>query len=276
MIKLSAKPMMVRRYRVGVDLNKYARNFIIGCVLTALVSIAVVAFILLTAFESKWNEMTENYESEIRALETKLRSIEAEHEEEIKTIRADYEKEINARDETIAELTDKYAQLSEMKEQTFEFYKDYWYIFRDAPAGKGITLELIAYVDELCQQWDVNPQWMWAIYDLETGMNPKLDNAAGSGARGLGQVMPGTGKNIWEKILKKGTYTHSIAYDPFVNVEITVTHIGRNIAIGSMSNAIELYSGGGGSSYYNTVIQNGQSHGYTLTESNAHYPWQTK
>lgn len=273
---MPTKPMMVRRYRVGVDLNKYARNFIIGCVLSALVSIAAVSFILLTAFESKWNEMTSNYESEIRALTEQLQVIEAEHEEEVRQLREDYDKEINARDETITELTDKYTKLSEEKEQTFEFYKDYWYIFRDAPANRGITLELISYVDELCQQWDVNPQWMWAIYDLETGMDPKLDNAAGSGARGLGQVMPGTGRNIWEKILKKGSYTHTMAYDPFINAEITVTHIGRNIAIDSMSNAIELYSGGGGSNYYDIVIQNGRNHGYTLTEANAHYPWKTK
>jgi len=266
--------MIVRRYRVGVDLNTYARNFIIGCVVSAVVTATAILVVLLAAFQSKWNNMTESYEGEIRTLRETLSNVEVEHQKEIEDINAAHQEEVSSMQQTIDDLTMRYNELSNAKTAEFEFYKDYWYVFRDAPANSGISLELIKYVDDKCQEWDVNPHWMWAIYDLETGMNPSLDNAAGSGARGLGQVMPGTGKKLWEQILGHGagSYTHQIAYDPFVNAEITVCHIERNIAIGSMSNAIELYSGGGGSDYYNIVIEKGKKHGITLTEENAHYP----
>lgn len=86
-------------------------------------------------------------------------------------------------------------------------------------------------------------------------------------------MMPGTAKNLYENVLKKGTYTHDLAYDPFINAELSICHIGRNIAISTMENAIELYSGGGGSKYFNSVVNKGNAHGFTLSGGNAHYPY---
>lgn len=275
---MQEKQMIVRRYRVGVDIGKYTRNFIIGCVMSAAITLAAASVILLMLFQIKWEQMTTYYEGEISALNETLTNIEAEHQRELDELNAKHEAEVAELKNNLEELDELYTNLNNAKAADFDFYKDYWYVFRDAPANSGISLELIRFVDEKCQEWDVNPQWMWAIYDLETGFDTNLDNAAGSGARGLGQVMPSTGKEIWERILGHGagSYTHRMAYDPFVNAEITVTHIGRNIAIGSMSNAIQLYSGGGGQSYWSIVIDKGKNHGVTLTEANAHYPWTTK
>lgn len=270
---MSDKPMIVRRYRVGIDLNKYARNFVIGCVVSAVASVAITLIAMLVIFNAKIESMTTEYEGEIFALNNTLATIQGEHQQELDMQESAHEMLVTSLQNQLDEVTEQYNTVMEASAADFDYYKQYWYIFRDAPANSGISLELIKYVDEKCKEWDVNPQWMWAIYDLETGMDPRLDNSGGSGARGLGQVMPSTGKSIWETILNNGTYTHNMAYDPFVNAEITITHIGRNLAIGSMSNAIQLYSGGGGSSYYNTVISKGLEHGVTLTEANAHYPY---
>lgn len=273
---MPTREMLVRRYRVGIDVTKYTRNFILGCVTSAVVTLVILTAVFISLHNRQMMYMRDRYETRILDLENEMCSMEAKYLEEISDLKIEYQEQI---DELIAEIE----QLQELNSEAystqiadFEFYKDYWYVFRDAPANSGITLELIKYVDAQCQIWDVNPQVMWCIYDLETGMNPNLDNTAGSGARGLGQVMPGTGKYMWETILGhgSGSYTHTMAYDPFVNAEISVAHIGRDLRTKSLYDTINAYSGGGGDAYYGIILSNASDHGVSLDR--VHYPYKDK
>lgn len=79
---------------------------------------------------------------------------------------------------------------------------------------------------------------------------------------------------MWERILGHGagTFTLDMLYDPYVNVEITVAIIGRNMEkYDSMATSLKLYSGGS-SSYYDVIVGMAAEHGITLTENNTHYP----
>lgn len=264
-----SQPKILRRYQVGIDLDHYAHVMIVGCIISAvaaaLLTAAIAGVIIYT--------MRSSYEDKITNLETELSSIQESYENEIDLINLAHDEEVKDLNENITSLANQVEQLLQEDSADFEILRRYWYVFKDAVDNSGLSTELIKHVDDVCKEWDVNPHWMWMIWKSETGWSTGLDNKEGSGARGLGQIMPSTGKNLYENVLGRGTYTHTMAYDPFINSELSIVHIGRNIATSTMSNAIEIYSGGGGSSYYNKVVTNGKKYGITLTEANAHYSY---
>lgn len=271
--------MHTRRYRVGIDINKYFRLLILCCIITAAIAVIGTAVIIGSIFagayselESKYNtaqekatmydvlyeshmELTEDYNEAISYIKTK--------EIEIQTLTAEN-----------TALTAEIEEMNAQKTADFDTLRQFWYVFKEAPDNSGLTVDALLYSDEVCKEWDVNPAWMWHIYFKESGYDVDIDNYGGSGARGLGQVMPSTGKSFWENILGHGAGSFSVEmlYDPKVNIEITTCLIGRNIATSSMSNALELYSGGGGTAYWNRVVNAAAEHGITLTNDNAHYP----
>lgn len=136
----------------------------------------------------------------------------------------------------------------------------------------GISTDLVLYTDEQCQEWNLNPLLIWSIIELESNFNPSADNPKSS-ARGLGQIIKGTGKYLWESILgyPEGSYYHEMAYDPYVNIRLVCTHLGNSFKNGySLQKVIKAYSGGT-SGYYNKLVSIASSHGYELNDASCHY-----
>jgi len=282
--------MTTKRYRVGLDIRTYTRKLIKSC----LVCIISTATIMLIGFGLLYgpsiSAMKDSHADEI------IRLTE-EHQQEIDQLNITYNKEL---DEQKAALDKRYIDDTAMltaeidtlstnlastqmsldrikanSEEDFNLLRKYWYVFERTGDNSGLTTDVIRHVDQTCKEWDVNPHWMWAIYWEESNFRAAIDNTAGSGARGLGQVMPSTGKSFWENILGHGagSFTTDMLYDPYVNVDITVAIIGRHLSNGwTMYQAINQYSGGGGNGYFNEVLATGKTHGVTLDDSNWHYP----
>lgn len=280
-----------RRYRVGIDVRAYTRKFIMGCCISSLITmiIMLIGFALLCGPGIK--TLIDNHVTEIAMMGQS-------HSEEIERLNSEWEQKMNAQrmtyetqykqdtsllddrihtleaDLSAAQLT--LGRIEASSEEDFDLLRKYWYVFQRAGDNSGLSIDVIRHVEEVCEKWDVNPHWMWAVYWEESNFRAKIDNTSGSGARGLGQVMPSTGKSYWENVLGNGagSFKTDMLYDPYVNVDITVAIIGRNLSNGqTMYQVLNQYSGGGGKVYFNEVVANGKTHGITLDDSNWHYPY---
>lgn len=266
--------MVTRRYRVGIDIDKYAKRFIVGCIVSflfgACLCTTMVSAIMLRTHEAQVVQMNERFESAFTEQEAIFNAEKDAYIVEIETL----ETENSVLEQRLNNAIAEKDQILELQQADFELLQKYWYVLKEAEPGSGLTLEVLRFADEECQKWDINPDWMWHVYQHESHWTTNIDNYAGSGARGLGQVMPSAGKEMWERILGHGagTFTLDMLYDPYVNVEITVAIIGRNMEkYDSMATSLKLYSGGS-SSYYDVIVGMAAEHGITLTENNTHYP----
>lgn len=139
---------------------------------------------------------------------------------------------------------------------------------------EGISTDLILFMDEQCREWNLNPQFVWCIVELESKFDPNADNLAGSSARGLGQIIKGTGKYLWEDILgnPEGSYYHDMAYDPYINIQLICAHLGSSFNNGSLlEGAVKAYSGGT-AGYMEKLMNIATSHGYDLSDISCRYP----
>jgi len=266
--------MVTRRYRVGLDIEKYAKMFIVAI---------IVSFVIGASISTVFSAITinEHYSGQIKELREKhaqeMLDLQMQHDAECSLLKMEVETaqaELAVAEAKLADREETLSTIEEIQAADFQLLQKYWYVLRDASPDSGLTLEVLRYADEQCQQWDVNPDWMWHVYQHETGWTTEIDNKQGSGARGLGQVMPATGKEMWERVLGhgEGTFSLDMLYDPYVNVEITVAIIGRNLdKNGSMRAALKLYSGGS-STYYDVIVGMAAEHGITLNEDCARYP----
>lgn len=282
--------MTTKRYRVGLDIRAYTRRFIQGCLVSALSTMIIMIIGFAVIYGPGIKAMQEAHANEIAQLKT-------DHESQVNRIESDwsermvqqehqlsgkYQVDTSALNATIQQLEADLAasqltldRIEVEGEENFDILREYWYVFQRTGDNSGLSADLIQYVDKVCKEWDVNPHWMWAIYWEESNFRARIDNTAGSGARGLGQVMPSTGKSFWENVLGhgSGSFTTDMLYDPYVNVDITVAIIGRHLSNGwTMYQAINQYSGGGGNEYFSEVLATGETHGIKLDDSNWHYP----
>ncbi|MCM1230215.1 MAG: transglycosylase SLT domain-containing protein [Ruminococcus flavefaciens] len=278
--------MQTQMYRVrALDVARIEQLLIkfllIGVGIGALIAVIIMCVIFkfiyaaqATSYETKISQYTTTLANVDQERESLIYSAEMELNDTIETYenREQYHTnqiaELNA---TIDTLNQKIETLTNAQAAEFDRFKEYWYIFEHAPKNSGLTLDHIRYSWEVCETWNVNPQLMWAIYDVESDFNPNDDSSLSS-ARGLGQTLESTATMIWENVLGhgKGSYNHQMAYDPYVNIEISTCLIGRNLANGTLEDALNLY-GDGTESYPGKVISAAKDHGYTISDSNARY-----
>lgn len=278
--------METKIYRVGAyDVARIEKLLIQFALIGVGIGVVISIIITGTIFSIAYHQQKTYYEDQIETYSAKLTTLVVDYEGQLDTADqvlrdtvttyddkyATYTDQIDALNFQIADLEAEILRLSSAQTADFEMLKNYLYIFTDSPTNSGLTIDHIKWSWECAKTWNVNPQLMWAIYEVESDLNPKTDNAKSS-ARGLGQVLESTAKEIWEDVLGHGpgSYKHTMAYDPYVNIEITTCLLGRNLANGTMEDAIWLY-GDRTESYYGKVINAATDHGYTLTENNAHY-----
>lgn len=254
--------MEKRMYYVGVRADRFRKQTFYKfagltiAMMIAMVAIMVVAMDAVSSYyQDQINKISQTYAQNLEVLETKYQG-------QIDELNATIEEQNTLVETLTAETTAQRADSAEM----FELARKYWYVFRDAPDNSGLTMDDMAYLDNLCKEKDLNPHIMWCIYDNESGYTAVIDNFSGSSARGLGQVLKSTGKAMYENIMKLGTYSHDMAYDPQINMNITTTMIDRNIDSG-LKNAIALYSGDATGAYYNKILATAANHGVSLSDT---------
>lgn len=254
--------MEKRMYYVGVRADRFRKQTFYKfagltiAMMIAMVAIMVVAMDAVSSYyQDQINRISQTYAQNLEVLETKYQG-------QIDELNATIEEQNTLVETLTAETTAQRADSAEM----FELARKYWYVFRDAPDNSGLTMDDMAYLDNLCKEKDLNPHIMWCIYDNESGYTAVIDNFSGSSARGLGQVLKSTGKAMYENIMKLGTYSHDMAYDPQINMNITTTMIDRNIDSG-LKNAIALYSGDATGAYYNKILATAANHGVSLSDT---------
>lgn len=234
----------------------------IAVVITMAVMMSIMAY-CMSAMAAQY----ENHLSEVQSdYEIQIQQIRAEYETEISELSASYESQLDEKTAQIELLTEQVNQRSADSNELFELARKYWYVFRDAPDNSGLTMDQIVLIDDLCKEDNLNPHIMMCIYKQESGFTSVIDNYGDSGARGLGQVMPATGKSIYEDILGLGSYTHDMAYDPTVNILITEELIARNIDSG-LYNAIACYSGDSSGGYYSKLLSVANEYGVDITNT---------
>lgn len=254
--------MEKRMYYVGVHADRFRKQTFYKfagltiAMMIAMVAIMVVAMDAVSSYyQDQINRISQTYAQNLEVLETKYQG-------QIDELNTTIEEQNTLVETLTAETTAQRADSAEM----FELARKYWYVFRDAPDNSGLTMDDMAYLDNLCKEKDLNPHIMWCIYDNESGYTAVIDNFSGSSARGLGQVLKSTGKAMYENIMKLGTYSHDMAYDPQINMNITTTMIDRNIDSG-LKNAIALYSGDATGAYYNKILATAANHGVSLSDT---------
>lgn len=251
-----------RIYYVGVRADEFKRNVFLKCGVVLAAAVFIMVAIMLFALRAQ----ASYYEDE-------LATMQSDYEYQIEAVHASYQSEISTYEAEIAEVdTLVYAMENKLNEkqadsaELFEIARKYWYVFRDAPDNSGLTMDDMVYLDSLCKDYDLNPHIMWCIYDNESGYTEVIDNFSGSSARGLGQVLASTGKSMYENVLQLGSYTHELAYDAQINMQITTALIARNVDSG-LYNAIALYSGDSTGGYYNTIQNIAIEHGVDISNT---------
>lgn len=238
-----------------------------ACVITA----TFVSAIMLIFFVIAMNMMESSYAVQISQLKTEQNSYNAEvqlaHSKELSVLTSKYEEElqdlhdqIDAKDALIAKLQseqyDDYQNVSYLMDK-------YDYVFSRMSDTSGITIDDIAYYDNMCKENNWNPHIMWCIYWNESNFTAVIDNPISS-ARGLGQILYSTAKSMYENILCLGIYDHSMAYDTKTNMMLTTHLLFRNIDQG-LAAAIALYSNDSTGSYYNLVCKNARDFGVDIS-----------
>lgn len=263
-----------RRYRVGFDTTLYYRRLMKACIVTLLLGVGATAALCCSYFMDRSNQVAANYETRISAL------VE-EHEKEVTVLQKELDGAAAEERKKTAELQEQYDELLRIHQEQqnlssadFSLLRKYWYVLKDAPNDGSITLDTLRYADEQCKKWNLNPHWLWHIYQHESHWTASIVNTR-SGATGIGQVMPSTGRWYWENVLghETGSFQTSMLKDPMVNIEITTAHLGRDMEAGlTWKQAVEHYCGGGVDTYWGVVVNYGASHGINLTADNWYYP----
>ena len=188
----------------------------------------------------------------------------AEYESERDNIASQYESQLNSYQEQIAYLK----QLENVTPDRLKILNEYSYVL-----DHGLSSDLVLYMDSQCQRWNINPHLMWAIIETESRYNPSVDNTEGSSARGLGQIVIATARHLWEDVLEngKGTYMHSMAYDPYINIQMACALIGTGLENGDLQYTIDRYSGKT-EGYLEHIIGVANSHNQVINDQTCRYP----
>ena len=272
-------------YRVAsVDLDRVEKLLIKALLIGVGIGAIIACIIMGIIFKIVYDGQTETHARELSVYVTRLTNLSQEHDRYIQQVETqiadavevykvqerEYLTEIGELNTEIDNLNARIDALNEEKVYEFEQLRQFWYVFKNAPANSGLTVDHLLFSIEQGKLWGVSPRLMWAIYDVESDFNPRCDSTSGSSARGLGQTLESTAREIWEKVLGhgSGSYNHNMAYDPYVNIEISTCLMGRNLAQGTLEDAIWLY-GDRTESYYGYVTSAATNHGFTLNENTA-------
>lgn len=147
---------------------------------------------------------------------------------------------------SIQEAQEQVAIQTALMEEEQRLLNTYHYALYDTGGRRtDLTADLLRFNEEQCRVWNLNPHFVLGVIMTESEGHANAKNPS-STASGLGQTLRGTGKSVWEDILGhgKGSYNHSMAFDPYVSIEMTTAYLGALVRQkGSLHRAIQNYRG---------------------------------
>lgn len=137
----------------------------------------------------------------------------------------------------------------------------------------------IKYIEEFSLSKKIPPSLMFYMMKLESNFNPKLQSSQSS-ARGLLQVIKGTGEYTHTKLMNKSisSYNHDDMFDPRINAEYSITYMDYlfDRSNGNVYEMMKRYSGGYsefgiGDRYHQLVEGHMKKFGYSLSKAQEEY-----
>lgn len=244
-----------------IDQEKLQREimFLLGIFVGA-ISIVIITVLLM------YNQQ-QRYGSKISALNQEITEINDAHEQALLEFQASL---AAAKEETanVQAQYDTYVTDMETKnDATFAVLQKYWYVFKEANAAGGLSIEMIQYADRLCKEKDVNPHMVWAIIDVESDYNTQAKSSKSS-ATGLGQLLASTAKSIYENYMGNGSgsYDRSMARNGYTNLNIMINYLAYLKAnYNDASRMIAGYSGDISGTYYGWYAKEMNQYGHSPT-----------
>jgi hypothetical protein len=153
------------------------------------------------------------------------------------------------------------------------------YSYASTHKGSDMTPKDITMIKSMATKYGVNPHLWLALAETESDFNSK--DVSGSGAVGWGQLMPDTGKWIYENQLRKGTYNDTIPYDKENNTEMSMSYLADlmakfgtnkgimayNVGPGTIASGQTSYGSENGVTYLQRIAKNlSDNSGLTLTD----------
>ena len=230
-------------------------GIIMGAIMMLLISLMTIK-IHSAYYESKMDDMKEEYNAQLELKEKEYQATLTTYTDRI----TELENEISVKNNQITKL-------EEDRTADFATLQKYWYVFKEANSQGGVTTDLIVYADQLGQEKDINPHLAWAIIDVESDYTSKIDSNR-STARGLGQFLESTARSIYENYLGHGagTYNHSLAYDPYVNMDLIFEYLRylKESYNGDIYEMLRRYSGSETNAYYTKVNNEMSQYGHDI------------
>ena len=155
---------------------------------------------------------------------------------------------LSEQNQQLIEQADTYKAAVEEYQHRNELYDKYSYaIVRKNGSRTDLTYDQVETIESLSQEKGIDTDLVLSILMTESNGKEKASNPT-STARGYGQILANTGEFIYEKLLKRGNYDHSMAFNGDLNVEMMVTYLDylERKDGGRLYTTIERYRGEGG------------------------------
>ena len=156
--------------------------------------------------------------------------------------------ELDQQNISLVKSNDEYFNLIQQYEEREELFDKYEYaIQRTNGTRTDITYDQLKTLELLAEEKDVDTDLVLSITMVESsGIEDAVSTE--STARGYGQILAGTGKMVYEKLMKEGKYNHDYALNGNTNLRMMVYYLryleDNNI---TMYATIKGYRGEGGS-----------------------------
>jgi len=153
---------------------------------------------------------------------------------------------------------------------------DLSYVLKGAVPGTDATAQDLPMIASIANRFGINPHLWIALAETESNLYSKATNPK-STARGWGQILEGTARDIYENKLRLGRYNHNMAFDKNINATLSMAYlrqmfdtfggdatkaiIAYNVGPGNVKKGIGLHDTGGygaghGIEYLQRVIRN--------------------
>ena len=177
--------------------------------------------------------------STIKALEAENKKLSDTKDDLISTT-----KELNKEIEDLVSDNKSLIKENNVYKEREELYNKYEYvIYDDENKRTDMTYDEIKYAEELMSEKGYDPDLLFGIVMVESSGQRNCKNSE-STATGYGQFLQGTGKFVYEDLLKAGIYTHDYAYNGKTNLNMMATYLDYLIkSKGDLFSAVKQYCG---------------------------------
>lgn len=218
----------------------------------SVIAITALLFIMISSIyvdgqEKKINDLTIQVE-ELSQYRDKLMDIGDNidsRQQELDNIISEIETKKAELEIITSQIESEQSRLNDVSEQT-SLLDSYDYVLYDLVGNRNdMTLELVQLGVEKCNEKNINPDLLFGIIMVESQGYASVTNSS-SGAAGLGQFMPTTGKYIANTYLNID-YDHSTTpYDSSTNISMIVEYLAylSEKYNGDIISMIKEYSGG--------------------------------